>query len=232
MHERSIEAFVEATAQDEFATEPFQLENPHVLELNLNGRVWAKLGSMIGYSGAVKFTREGVMEHGVGKLLKKVVTGEGAKLMKVEGRGRVYLADRGKRVQVLHLTDDTIFVNGNDLLAMDESLDWDIKMMRRVSGMLAGGLFNIRVSGTGMLAITTHYHPLTLRVRAGSPVFTDPSATVAWSGSLMPDIHTDISARTFIGRGSGESIQLRFSGDGWVVLQPYEEVYLDEKGQS
>src|SRR5690606_7993072 len=93
MHERSIEAFVEATAQDEFATEPFQLENPHVLELNLNGRVWAKLGSMIGYSGAVKFTREGVMEHGVGKLLKKVVTGEGAKLMKVEGRGRVYLAD-------------------------------------------------------------------------------------------------------------------------------------------
>jgi uncharacterized protein (AIM24 family) len=231
MTERSIEAFVAATAQDESARDAFQLENPYVLELNLDGRVWAKLGSMVAYTGGVKFTREGVMEHGVGRLLKKMVTGEGTTLMKVEGRGRVYLADRGKRVQVLHLTDDTIFVNGNDLLAMEESLDWDITMMRRMSGMLAGGLFNIRVSGTGMLAITTHYTPLTLRVSSGTPVFTDPNATVAWSGSLSPDIHTDISARTLIGRGSGESVQLRFSGDGWVVLQPYEEVYMEQKAQ-
>lgn len=231
MTERSIEAFVAATAQDETAREAFQLENPYVLELNLDGRVWGKLGSMVAYTGSVKFTREGVMEHGVGKLLKKMVTGEGTTLMKVEGRGRVYLADRGKRVQVLHLTDDTIFVNGNDLLAMEESLDWDITMMRRVSGMLAGGLFNIRLSGTGTVAITTHYTPLTLRVSSGTPVFTDPNATVAWSGSLTPDIHTDISARTLIGRGSGESVQLRFNGDGWVVLQPYEEVAFEEKGQ-
>lgn len=230
MVERSIEAFVAATAQDESARDRFQLENPYVLELNLDGRVWAKLGSMVAYTGAVKFTREGVMEHGVGRMLKKMVTGEGTSLMKVEGSGRVYLADRGKRVQILHLTDDTIFVNGNDLLAMEETLDWDITMMRRVSGMLAGGLFNIRVSGTGMLAITTHYTPLTLRVSSGAPVFTDPNATVAWSGSLAPDIHTDISARTLIGRGSGESVQLRFSGDGWVVLQPYEEIYLQEGG--
>lgn len=228
MTERSIEAFVAATAQDESARDSFQLENPYVLELNLDGRVWAKLGSMVAYTGGVKFTREGVMEHGVGRMLKKMVTGEGTTLMKAEGRGRVYLADRGKRVQILHLTDDTIFVNGNDLLAMEETLDWDITMMRRMSGMLAGGLFNIRVSGTGTLALTTHYTPLTLRVSSGTPVFTDPNATVAWSGSLSPDIHTDISARTLIGRGSGESVQLRFNGDGWVVLQPYEEVYLQQ----
>jgi uncharacterized protein (AIM24 family) len=232
MAQRSIEAFVAATAQDEAARERFELENPYLLELNLDGRVWAKLGTMIGYTGSVKFTREGVMEHGLGKLLKKVVTGEGTTLMKVEGRGRVYLADRGKKVRVLHLTDDTIFVNGNDLLAMEETLAWDITMMRRVSGMLAGGLFNIRLSGSGLVAITTHYDPVTLRVTTGAPLFTDPNATVAWSGSLSPDIHTDISMKTLIGRGSGESVQLRFSGDGWVVLQPYEEVYMQQSGSS
>jgi uncharacterized protein (AIM24 family) len=225
---RSIEAFVAATAQDESAHEAFQLENPYLLELNLDGRVWAKAGSMVAYTGSVKFTREGVMEHGLGRMLKKLATGEGTPLMKVEGRGRVYLADRGKKVQVLHLTDDTIFVNGNDLLAMDEALQWDITLMRRVSGMLAGGLFNIRLSGTGMVALTTHYDPLTIRVTPGTPVFTDPNATVAWSGSLSPDMHTDISMRTLIGRGSGESLQLRFVGDGWVVLQPYEEMYGEE----
>ena len=77
----------------------------------------------------------------------------------------------------------------------------------------------------GMIAITTHYDPLALRVEPGKPVFTDPNATVAWSGSLSPGIRTDMSFKTFLGRGSGESIQLQFEGNGWVVLQPYEEVY-------
>jgi uncharacterized protein (AIM24 family) len=139
MSDRSIQEFLKATAQDEQARDTFELENPHVLELNLSGRVWAKLGSMIAYTGTVKFTREGVLEHGMGKMLKRALTGEGTSLMKVEGRGRVYLADRGKRVQVLRLDGDTVFVNGNDLLAMEDGLEWDVKMMRRVSGMLAGG---------------------------------------------------------------------------------------------
>jgi uncharacterized protein (AIM24 family) len=225
MTNQSIQEFVNATSQNPQARERFELENPHLLELNLSGKVWAKLGTMIAYTGAVKFTREGMFEHGVGKMLRRAVTGEGTALMKIEGQGRVYLADRGKRVQLLRLQGDTVFVNGKDLLAMDDSLDWDVTMMRRVSGMLAGGLFNIRVSGQGTLAISTHYTPLTLRVTPNAPVLTDPNATIAWSGGLTPDIVTDISIKTFLGRGSGESIQLKFQGDGWVVLQPYEEVH-------
>jgi uncharacterized protein (AIM24 family) len=230
MANQSIQEFVNATAQDEQARGMFELENPYLLELNLSGKVWAKLGSMIAYTGSVKFTREGMFEHGVGKMLKRAISGEGTTLMKVEGQGRVYLADRGKRVQLLRLDGDTVFVNGNDLLAMEETLEWDVTMMRRVSGMLAGGLFNVRVSGHGTVAITTHYTPLTLRVTRDHPVLTDPNATIAWSGGLTPDIVTDISFRTLMGRGSGESIQLEFHGDGWVVLQPYEEVYAERAG--
>ncbi len=231
MSNYSIQDFVQATAQDDQANKPFEVENPYLLEVNLRGRVWAKAGSMIAYTGQVKFTREGVLEHGVGKMLKKMVTGEGTTLMKAEGQGRVYLADRGKKVRVLRLQNETIFVNGNDLLALEDGVEWDITMMRRMAGMMTGGLFNVRLSGTGMVAITTHYDPLTLQVTPGQPVFTDPNATVAWSGSLSPDIHTDISFKTLIGRGSGESLQLLFQGTGWVVLQPYEEVYFQASQQ-
>lgn len=221
---RSLGEFVADTAQDDEARSPFEIENPHMLEVNLAGRVWAKLGSMVAYTGSVKFTREGVLEHGLGRLLKKAVTGEGMTLMRCEGAGRVYLADRGKRVQVLKLDNETVFVNGNDLLAMQDGLDWDITMMRRVSTMfVAGGLFNVRISGSGLIAIGTHFAPLTLKVEHKSPVFTDPQSTVAWSGALAPTIVTDVSLKTFLGRGSGESIQLKFQGRGWVVLQPYEE---------
>jgi uncharacterized protein (AIM24 family) len=98
-------------------------------------------------------------------------------------------------------------------------------MMRKVAGMLSGGLFNVRLSGSGIVAITSHYEPMTLAVSAsGGPIFTDPNATVAWSGGLSPDIVTDVSLGTLIGRGSGESIQLKFAGEGWVVVQPYEEI--------
>ena len=94
---------------------------------------------------------------------------------------------------------------------------------------MSGGLFNVKCEGTGLVAITSHYEPLTLRVTPGKPVFTDPNATVAWSGNLQPDFQTDVSFKTFVGRGSGESIQMKFQGDGFVIVQPYEEVYFQRQ---
>jgi uncharacterized protein (AIM24 family) len=228
MSKYSVEEFVRASAQDEEAKSFFELENPYLLEVNLQRQAWAKIGTMIAYVGNVKFSRESTLKQGVGKFLKKMVSGEGTTLMRMEGQGRVYLADAGKKVQILRLENDTIYVNGNDLLAFEKGIEWDIKMMRRASNMVAGGLFNVELSGNGLIALTTHYDPLTLRVKPGQTIFTDPNATVAWSGSLSPTIKTDISFKTFIGKGSGESIQLQFDGDGWVVLQPFEETYVTE----
>ncbi|WP_407356857.1 AIM24 family protein [Methanolobus sp. WCC5] len=220
----SIEEFVSNTGQKDLGQGKFELERDRMLEINLNGRVWMKKGVMVAYLGDVKFTREGVLEHGLGKLMKKAVTGEGVSLTKAEGSGKVYLADSGKKISIINLNNQSIYVNGNDLLAFEESISWDIKMMRKVAGMMSGGLFNVKLEGTGMIAITTHYDPLTLMVTKDRPVFTDPNATVAWSGNLMPDLKTDISLKTFVGRSSGESIQMAFNGEGFVVIQPFEEI--------
>lgn len=228
MSRYSINEFLKTSSQKDRGQGTFELESPHLLEVKLNGRIWTKVGAMIGYLGNVTFKREGVLEHGLGNLMKKMVSAEGMSLMKMDGMGRVYLADKGKRVHILNLANETIFVNGNDVLAMEDTIKWEIKLMRRVAGMVTGGLFNIRLSGTGMVAITTHYEPLALKVRPDMPVFSDPNATVAWSGSLEPEIVTNFTLGTFLGRGSGEAIQLKFQGDGWIVLQPYEEVYFQE----
>ncbi len=229
----TIGDFVSQTEQKDRGEGLFELENDRTLEVNLNGMVWAKLGSMVAYRGGVKFKREGMLEHGLGTLLKKAFTGEGAHLMKAEGNGKLYLADEGKRIIILNLQNESIYVNGNDLLAFEPSVKFDIKLMRRVSSMMAGGLFNVRLEGTGMVAITAHYHPVTLLVTPDSPVSTDPNATVAWSGTLYPELKTDITFKTLMGRGSGETFQMEFKGNGFVVVQPYEEVYFQMgKGQS
>lgn len=229
MHEvnkYSITEFVKRTEQVDRGHGFFELETPRILEVNLDGLVWAKSGAMISYEGRIKFEREGILEHGIGSMFKKALTGEGTSLMKATGNGKLYLADSGKKIIILHLQSESIFVNGNDLLAFEPSIGHEVKMMRKVAGMMAGGLFNVRCEGTGMIAITTHYEPLTLRVTPGKPIYTDPNATVAWSGNLQPEFHTDMSLKTFVGRGSGESVQMRFEGEGFVIVQPYEEVYM------
>lgn len=222
----SLQEFINASAQRDRGQGIFELETPRLLELNLNGMIWTKMGSMVAYRGDVKFKREGVMEQGVANLLKKAVTGEGASLTKAEGQGQVYLADSGKKVIIVNLQNEEIVVNGNDLLAFEPSIEYKITMMKKLGAMMAGGLFNVRLSGTGMIAFTSHYEPITLRVTPDSPVCTDPNATIAWSGNLSPDFKKDISLRTFVGRGSGESFQMQFNGDGFVVIQPYEEVVM------
>jgi len=222
----TLREFVEQTQQRDRGEGFFEMESPRILEVNLsNNFAWTKMGSMISYLGSMKFEREGMFDKGLGGFFKKAVTGEGARLTKVSGNGKVYLADYGKKIQILRLENQEIVVNANDILAFEDSVSWDIKMMKRISSMMAGGLFQMTLSGTGMVAITTHYEPLTLVVTPDQPVYTDPNATVAWSGTLQPNFKTDISFRTLIGRSSGESFQMEFVGNGFVVVQPFEEVY-------
>jgi len=225
----SIEEFIKQSEQVDKGQGFFELETPRILEVNLDGQVWAKAGSMVSYQGEIKFVREGMLEHGLGTAFKKALTGEGASLMKANGKGKLYLADSGKKIIILNLQNESIYINGNDLLAFEPSIKWEIKLMKKIAGMMAGGLFNVRCEGSGLIAFTAHYEPLTLRVSPGNPVITDPNATVAWSGNLQPKFQTDISLKTFFGRGSGESIQMKFEGEGFVVIQPYEEVYMKAK---
>lgn len=157
MSKYSIHQFVQQTKQDESAREFFELETDRLLEVNLDGLVWAKAGSMISYEGNIKFEREGMLEHGLGKFVKKAFSGEGAQLMKATGEGKLYVADSGKKITILDLEGESIYINGNDLLAFQDGLGWDIKLMRRVAGMMAGGLFNIRLEGNGLVAFTSHY---------------------------------------------------------------------------
>src|SRR5215216_5628394 len=89
----------------------FSLQNSKLLKVELaDVTIQAKLGSMVAYQGEVKFEHAG--SGGLKRLAKKAVTGEGAQLMKIEGKGEVFLADLAQEVQVLELVDEEITANG------------------------------------------------------------------------------------------------------------------------
>jgi uncharacterized protein (AIM24 family) len=140
--------------------------------------------------------------------------------MAVEGNGHVYFADDGKKVQVIELgAGESITVNGEDVLAFEESLSYEINTIDSLAGALAGGFSNVYLEGPGYVAITTHGDPIVLE----PPVATDPSATVAWGGT-SPDVEVNRSLSDMIGQESGERYQMRFDGaGGFVVVQPREE---------
>jgi len=223
--EYTLNELIQESAENPNENDFFELEKPAMLEVNLkNQKILAKAGSMVAYIGNIDFKREGLLSKGLGGLLKKAISGEGTSLMHATGTGKLYLADEGKKVKIIKLQNEAVFVNGNDVLALEDNIKNEIKMLKSIAGMMSGGLFQVKLSGSGYIAITTHGEPILLRVTSNQPVYTDPNATVAWSENLTPNIKTNLTFGSFIGRGSGESFQLEFFGEGWVLVQPYEEV--------
>ena len=131
--------------QETKSDQPFALQNSKLLKVRLDQvTIQAKLGSMVAYQGEVAFEHAG--SGGMGRLIKKAMTGEGQSLMKMTGSGEVFLADTAQDVHLLYLENDSITANGRNLLAFDAGIDWDIKRVEGASGMMGGGLFNTELS--------------------------------------------------------------------------------------
>lgn len=194
-------------------------QNRKMLRVRLGEPFMARQGSMVAYQGNVEFAFEG---GGASKFIKKALTGEGLPLMRCQGQGDVFLADRGFDVHLLQLTNTGLSVSGKNVLAFSSSLDWNIERVRGGS-MVAGGLFNTMLRGTGWVALTTDGPPVVLDA-AEAPTFADTSAVVAWSANLQTQLKMSFKAGALIGRGSGEAMQVAFHGNGFVIVQPSEGV--------
>jgi uncharacterized protein (AIM24 family) len=191
--------------------EVFALQNSRMLRVALDGEVMARQGSMIAYQGEVDFEYQG--SGGIGRMLKKAVTGEGVPLMRCRGRGDVFFANFAAEVHLVRLEGDALSVNGRNILAFEPTLSWDIRRIEGAS-MFAGGLFNTILQGTGWAAITAHGTPVVLQ--------TDAPTYVAWSAGLQTSIHRTMKVGALVGRGSGEAVQLAFAGSGFVIVQASE----------
>jgi uncharacterized protein (AIM24 family) len=211
----TLAQFNETQSPDAFA-----LQNSKLLKVHLDQvTVQAKLGSMVAYQGEVTFEHAG--SGGMSRMLKKAVSGEGTSLMKVTGSGEVFLADTAQDIHLIYLEDDKITVNGPNLLAFDSGIDWDIERVQGASGMMGGGLFNTSLSGSGWVAVLSDGPPVLLNV-ASAPTFADAQAAITWSSEVTTSVKTDVNVKTLIGRGSGETVQMGFQGQGWVLVQPSE----------
>jgi uncharacterized protein (AIM24 family) len=147
--------------------EAFTLQGPRLLKVELSETsVMAKNGAMVAYQGEVSFEHKG---GGLGRLLKKAATGESLRLMQATGSGELFLAYQAMLVHVLRLEQESITVNGENILAFETGIEWDVTRVKGgTAGVLAGGLFNIHLSGSGLVALVSDGEPVKLDI-SGAP---------------------------------------------------------------
>ncbi|MEU6343015.1 MULTISPECIES: AIM24 family protein [unclassified Streptomyces] len=183
--------------------------------------LFARTGSMVAYEGFVQYEPN---PPAVRQMASQWLTGEGAPLMKCTGDGLLYLADYGADVVCLYLNNESLSVNGTNLLAFDAHLQWGVERVKGLAKFAGQGLFNVGVSGTGWVAITSRGTPVVVDCGRGEDeTYVDPDALVAWSSGLKTKSKRSFKASSLIGRGSGEAFQIGFSGQGFVVVQPSED---------
>ena len=211
--------YTETTGQD-----PFTHQNKKMLKVHMGfGPINAKAGSMVAYQGDVRFQNLG--SGGLNKMVKSKLTGEGVQMMHCEGSGELFLADFASEIQIFYLDNDMVSINGANVLAFSASIEWDIKRVNAgKASMMAGGMFNVELRGTGYVAVTTKGDPVALDV-AGAPTFADAQAVVLWTSGVSMDIRVDTGGlKSMIRGGTGELVQMAFGGQGFVLVQPSESV--------
>jgi uncharacterized protein (AIM24 family) len=209
----------------------FQLLNEKLLEVALqNEEVFAKRGSMIATTGEIQFSPAALGNGGMQDMAMRGVTSENMHLMRATGRGTVLYGRLGQHVTIVQLNGETLYIESESVLAFDSRLRTDTYFQGNsggVGGIVRGaatgqGLWTTTVEGSGQVAILSDGETVALEVSPQTSVFVDPNAYIGHKGNVQSQIHTDVSWKTFVGQGSGESFQLKFTGQGTVYVQPSE----------
>ncbi|MGW6917467.1 AIM24 family protein [Kitasatospora sp. NPDC054939] len=181
--------------------------------------VLAKPGAMVAYDGYLQYEP---VSQSLRRALGEWASGERSPLLRWYGDGTLYLADFGADVLNLQLDNESLSVNGSHLLALDASLACTVEKVKGPVLMAGTGLFNVTVSGSGWVSVTSRGVPVVLDC-AEAETYVDPDALVAWTTGLEIRTRRTMKVGSLIGRGSGEAMQLGFKGSGFVVVQPSED---------
>lgn len=191
----------------EGASRTFTLHENGFLEINFARNVHVKRGTVSSYSGNLKFIAESGLLGTTAQTLVKAV-----------GQGKIFVYEKGRKTFLLDLNDEFIYVEGGNLLALEDSLTYRVEPIYDASYQRK--IDTVKIFGKGSLAISTSIEPLTLRVTREYPLSISSNALVAWTGNLIPTVVDDKSLETvMIENTDVGGFKIRFEGDGVVVSE-------------
>jgi uncharacterized protein (AIM24 family) len=191
----------------EGASKTFTLHENGFLEINFARSVHCKRGTVSSYSGNLKFVAESGLLGTTAQTLVKAV-----------GQGKIFVYEKGRKTFLLDLNDEFIYVEGSNLLALEDSLTYRVEPI--YDGSYQRKIDVVKIFGKGSLAISTSIEPLTLRVTREYPLSISSRALVAWTGNVIPTVVDDASLENvMIESEETGGFKIRFEGDGVVVSE-------------
>lgn len=191
----------------EGASRTFVLHENGFLEINFARSVHVKRGTVSSYSGNLKFVAES------GLLGTTAQT-----LVRAAGQGKLFVFEKGRKTFLLDLNDEFIYVEGSNLLALEDTLTYRVEPIYDASYQRK--IDTVKIFGRGSLAISTSIEPLTLRVTREYPLSISSNALVAWTGNVIPTVVDDQSLENVMIESEDEGgFKIRFEGDGVVVSE-------------
>ena len=194
--------------------------------------ILARRGAMLAYTGEVGFSPVHIGPGGAGGMVGRMVAGEQVPMMVARGQGTVHYGYRGLHVTIIEVDGSgPLSVEADRLVAHEVSLQSTVVFLGSqggirgvVRGAVSGqGLFTTKLHGYGSAAVLSHGGTIAIPVDGSRTVAVDPQAYVAHVGQVQVDISASVGWRDAVGRGSGEAIQLKLTGNGTVYVQASEQ---------
>ncbi|HTO76988.1 MAG TPA: tetratricopeptide repeat protein [Thermoanaerobaculia bacterium] len=177
------------------------------LEIASPGVVYVRKGSVVWYSGNVRFTGEQAFR---GTRLESI--------LRADGRGYLFVNDPGRHAFRRDLAGQSLSLEGSRLLALDHGLSFrlepihDFRMNRRVDILRIQGRGSVILSVTGPL--------LAHEISGEFPLIVSAHDLVAWSGNLLPSVLEDRFLEEVMLPDSASAPKIRFEGEGTVLTEP------------
>jgi uncharacterized protein (AIM24 family)/Tfp pilus assembly protein PilF len=207
--EPSTEGWTEEIAADRPAeAHPlFVVRADGALEIASPGVVYVRKGSVVWYSGNLRYTAEQAFR---GTRLESI--------LRADGRGYLFVNDPGRHAFRRDLSGQSLSLEGSRLLALDHGLSFrlepihDFRMNRRVDILRIQGRGSVILSVTGPL--------LAHEVSADFPLIVSAHDLVAWTGNLLPAVLEDRFLEEVMQPDSASAPKVRFEGEGTVLTEP------------
>jgi len=171
------------------------------------GIVFVRKGCVTWYSGKIRFSPEPDFQ---GTSLERI--------LRASGPGNLLVHDPGRRAYRRDLNNQTIFVEGSRLLALDHGLTFriegihDFRRNRRVDVL--------RVQGRGSLVFSVGGPVLAHEVSASYPLSISSRDLVAWTGELVAAVLDDDYLEEVMQPDVASPPKIRFEGEGSVFTEP------------
>ncbi|MFN2632584.1 MAG: AIM24 family protein [Thermoanaerobaculia bacterium] len=197
-----------APSRDEIEARPlFHVRPEGGLEIASRGVVYVRKGSVVWYSGKMRFSSEPSFR---GTRLEKI--------LRADGRGYLFVNDPGRQAYRRDMNGHALYIEGSRVLALDHGLSFrlepihDFRMNRRVD--------ILKIFGRGSVILSVGGPLLSHEVTPEFPLNVSSRDLVAWTGELVPSVLEDRFLEEVMMPDIGSAPKIRFEGQGTVMTEP------------